>query len=62
LCGAGTSTLWKADHKYVESLEMRCWRRMEKISWIEGVRNEVVLHTVNEDRNILNGIKRKKAS
>jgi hypothetical protein len=32
LCGAGTWTLRTVDHKYLESFEMWCWRRMEKIS------------------------------
>jgi hypothetical protein len=32
LCGAETWTLRKVDHKYLESFEMWCWRRMEKIS------------------------------
>ena len=40
LCGAATWTLWKEDQKYLESFEMRCWRRMEKISWTDHVRNE----------------------
>ena len=29
-----------ADQKYLESFEMWCWRRMEKISWTDHVRNE----------------------
>ena len=29
LYGAGTWTLRKVDQKYMESLEMWCWRRME---------------------------------
>jgi hypothetical protein len=33
---------------------------MEKISWTDRVRNEEVLHTVNEDRNSLLTIKRRK--
>ena len=32
LCGAETWTLRKADQKYLESSEIWCWRRMEKIS------------------------------
>jgi hypothetical protein len=32
---------------------MWCWRRMEKISWTDHVRNEEVLLRVNEHRNIL---------
>jgi len=32
---------------------MWCWRRVEKISWTDRVRNEEVLHRVKEERNIL---------
>jgi hypothetical protein len=40
---------------------MSCWRRLEKIIWTDRVRNEAVLHTVKEKRNILNAIKIRKA-
>ena len=43
LYGAETWTLQAADQKYLESFEMWCWRRMEKISWTDHVRNEEVL-------------------
>jgi hypothetical protein len=33
---------------------------MEKISWTDHVRNEVVLHRVKEERNITHTIKRRK--
>ena len=32
LCGAETGTLQAVDRKQLESYEMWCWRRMEKIS------------------------------
>jgi hypothetical protein len=32
---------------------MWCWRRMEKISWTDHVRNEEVLLRVKEQRNII---------
>ena len=35
---------------------------MEKISWIDYVRNEEVLLRVNEQRNILREIRRRKAN
>ena len=38
-----------------------CWRRMEKISWTDRVRNEV-LERVKEERNILYTIKRRTIS
>jgi hypothetical protein len=41
---------------------MWCRRRMEKISWTDGVRSEEVLHRVKDERNILHTIKRRKAN
>ena len=32
LYGAETGTVWAVEKKHVESFEMWCWRRMEKIS------------------------------
>ena len=61
LYGAETWTLRAADQKYLESLEMWWWRRMEKISWIDHVRNELLLR-VNEQRNILREIRKRKAN
>ena len=43
LYGAVTWTLRTVDQKHLESFEMWCWRRMEKISWTDHVRNEEVL-------------------
>jgi hypothetical protein len=44
------------------SLEMWCWRRLEKIRWTDHVRNEDVLLSVNEQRNILYEIRKPKAN
>jgi hypothetical protein len=41
---------------------MWCWRRTEKISWTDHVRNEDVLLRVKEQRNILNEIRKRKAN
>jgi hypothetical protein len=41
--GAETWTLRAVDQKHLESFEMWCWRRMERISWTDHVRNEEVL-------------------
>jgi hypothetical protein len=62
LCGAETWTLQQVDQKYLESFEMWCWRRTEKISWTDRVRNDEVLHRVKEDRNILHTIKGRKTN
>jgi hypothetical protein len=41
---------------------MWCWRRLEKISWTDHVRNEDVLLRVMEQRNILHDIRKRKAN
>jgi hypothetical protein len=60
LYGVETWTLRAVDQKHVESFEMWCWRRMEKISWTDHVRNEEVLLRVKEQRNILHEISKRK--
>jgi hypothetical protein len=60
--GAETWTLRKLDQKYLESFEMWCWRRMEKISWMDRVNNESVLHRVKKERNTLHTIRRRKSN
>jgi hypothetical protein len=60
LYGAETWTLRAVDQKHLESFEMWCWRRMEKISWTDHVRNEYVLLRVKEQRNILHEIRKRK--
>src|SRR5215469_10364862 len=41
---------------------MWCWRKMEKISWTNHVRNEEVLLRVDEQRSILHEIRKRKAN
>jgi hypothetical protein len=53
LHGAETWTLRAVDQKHLKNLEMWCWRRMEKISWTDHVRNKDVLLRVKKQRNIL---------
>jgi hypothetical protein len=45
LYGAETGTVWAVDQKQLV-IEIWCWRRMEKVSWTDHVRNEEVLLTV----------------
>jgi hypothetical protein len=61
LCGAETWTLGKVDQKYVENVELWCWRRMEKINWTDHLKSEV-LDRVMEEMNILHTIKRRNAN
>jgi hypothetical protein len=45
--------LLKVDQTYLESFEKWCWRRIEKISLTDRVRNEEALHNVKEGKNTL---------
>jgi hypothetical protein len=60
--GAETWTIWAVDQKHLESFEMWCWRRMEKISWTDHVRNEEVLLRVSEQQNILHELRKRNAN
>jgi hypothetical protein len=60
--GAETWTLWTVDQKHLERFEMWCWRRVEKISWIDHGRNEEVLLRVKGQVNILHEINKQKAN
>jgi hypothetical protein len=55
-------TLQRGGQKYLRCFEMWCRRRMEKINWTDHVRNEEILYTVKDKRNILHTIKRRKAN
>ena len=55
-------TVYIYNQKRLESFEMWCSRRMEKISWTDHVNNEEVLLRVNEQRNILHVIRKRKAN
>jgi hypothetical protein len=60
LYGAETWTLRTLDQKHLESFEIWCWRRIEKISCTDQVRNEEVLLRVKELRNILHESSKRK--
>jgi hypothetical protein len=62
LYGVENCMIGVVDQKQLESFEMWCWRRMEKISWTDRVGNEEVLIRVNEHRNILHEIRKCKAN
>jgi len=62
LYGPETRTLRAVDQKHLESFGMWCWRKMEKISWTNHVRNEEVLLRVKEQRNTLHEINKRKAN
>jgi hypothetical protein len=62
LYGAETWTLRAVDRKHLESFEMWCWRRIEKINWTDHVRNEEVFLRVKDQRNILLETRKRKAN
>jgi hypothetical protein len=61
LYGAETWTLRAVDQRHLEIFEMWCWRRIEKISWTDHVRNEVLLR-VKKHRNIFHETSKRKAN
>jgi hypothetical protein len=49
---------WKVLKK---GFEMCYWKTLEKIGWTDHVKNDEVLQRVEEERNILDTIKQRKA-
>jgi len=62
LYDAETWTLRAVHQKHLESFEMWCCRRIEKISWTDHVKCEEVLLRVKKQRNILHEISKRKAN
>jgi len=62
LYGAETWTICAVHHNHLKSFKMWCWRRMERISCTDHVRNVEVLLRVKEQRNILHKISKRKAN
>ena len=62
LCSAETWTLTPTLTRQLEALEMWTYRRMLRIPWTAKVTNERVLNRVNEKRQIMNMIRKRKLS
>jgi len=52
LCGAENWTLREVDKKYLESFEKWFWKRMDKISWTDRVRKEMIYEVKEESNNV----------
>ena len=50
LYASETWSMTEADRNRLEAMEMWIWRRMDKISWVDKMRNEEVLQRVNETK------------
>jgi hypothetical protein len=59
LYGAETGTLRKVDQKYLESFEVWCWRRKEKVSWTDLVTNKYYIESRRKEPLTYNKKRRK---
>ena len=62
LYGAEIWTLRRNEQKRLETFEMWIWRRMERVKWIDKIKNAVVLERVGEGRKMLELIKKRKSN
>ena len=62
LYDSDTWTLRQLERNYLESFEMWCWRKTEKMKGSEKVTNDEVLERIGEKRTHLNNIISRKAS
>uniref|UniRef100_A0A8D8XEA4 Craniofacial development protein 2 n=1 Tax=Cacopsylla melanoneura TaxID=428564 RepID=A0A8D8XEA4_9HEMI len=61
LYGSETWTIAKAEQNRLMAFEMWCWRKMQKISWIEHMTNEEVLRRAGEQRSFMKSLKKRRA-
>jgi hypothetical protein len=57
LYGTETRKFQTEGQKCLKSYKILSWRKMQKITWADHVRNEKVSQRVKEERNILHRIK-----
>jgi hypothetical protein len=57
-----TGTLQEVDQKYIESFEMWCWIRVDKISWNDHVKIEEALYRDKEKWSVLHTVKRQRSN
>ncbi|KAI5715825.1 hypothetical protein M8J77_023140 [Diaphorina citri] len=60
LYGCETWTIGEADRKHIEAFEMWCFRRTLKIIWSDRISNEEVLKRINEKRQLMNIIAKRR--
>jgi hypothetical protein len=60
LYGSETWTLGKKEKDKLEAFEMWCWRKMNRIRWIDRKTNEEVLREIGEKRQLMKQIKLRK--
>ena len=61
LYGCETWTIQKYERDRLEAFEMWIWRRMTRTSWVERKSNEEVLQSVEERRELISHILKRKA-
>ena len=55
--GSEAWTISNTMTKRIEAFEMWCWRRMQKISWVEKKSNAHVLQSINSERELIKTIR-----
>ncbi|KAJ4447325.1 hypothetical protein ANN_09329 [Periplaneta americana] len=60
LYGSETWTLRRSEEKRLKTFPIWMWRKMERVQWVDRIRNETVLERVTEEIMILKLIRKRK--
>ena len=60
LYGCETWTVGRYERERLEAMEMWLWRRMTRTKWTERKRNETIMEEIEEKRNIMTSLMRRK--
>ena len=52
LYGCESWTLKKAEHRRIDTFELRCWRRLLRVPWTAEISNQSVLKEINPEYSL----------
>ena len=50
--GCGSWTIKKAEHQRIDTFELRCWRRLLRVTWIARRSNHSILEEINPEYSL----------
>ena len=50
--GCGSWTIKKAEHQRIDTFELRCWRRLLRVTWTARRSNHSILEEINPEYSL----------
>ena len=50
--GCESWTVKKAEHQRIDAFELRCWRKLSRVSWTSKISNQSILKEINPEYSL----------